>query len=80
MAQLGALVAAALSLLVAWAWSSIRWRRYTRFVGFPQPKTSMFWGNMRTMHEQIMTGGTVNDIERHGGVFGIPRPVRLFRP
>jgi len=73
MAELGALIAATASLLAVWLWSLLRERRFTRFVGIPQPKTSWIWGNMRTMHEQIMTGGSVNNIERHGGEFGASR-------
>ena len=69
MAQLGGFVLATLTLVAAWLWSALRWRRYTRFIGFAQPKTSIMWGNMRTMHEQIMTGGSVNDIKRHSGEF-----------
>ena len=59
--------AAVLLPLIYYLYAALRWRRFKQYSAVPQPKSSLIWGNLLTMHEQTVSGGMVGDTNRHPG-------------
>lgn len=52
-------------LLLLYLFQDLRYRRFKQYAGIPQPKSSLIWGHMKTLHEVIQRGAP----DRHPDYF-----------